>query len=150
MRRWSVSTEADDRGSAALEFILVGLLLLVPTVYLILALGAIQGQALGAEAGARHIARAIATAQDADQAQQRADAILAAVTREYGLDQAAVRIDCQPPGASCPYPGALLTVTVTSQAVLPLVPPILGLEHIAVVPVEAVAAQRVSRFWGSS
>ena len=50
---------SDDDGSAALEFILVGLVLLVPIVYLVIALGAIQGQALGVETGARQLARAI-------------------------------------------------------------------------------------------
>ena len=47
-----------DEGSAALEFILVGLVLLVPLVYLIVALGSIQGQSLGVETGARQLARA--------------------------------------------------------------------------------------------
>ena len=51
-----------DEGSAALEFILVGLVLLVPIVYLVVALGAIQGQALGVETGARQLARTIASA----------------------------------------------------------------------------------------
>ena len=51
-----------ERGSAALEFILVGLILLVPLVYLVVSLGLIQGQSLGAEAGARHIARAVSQA----------------------------------------------------------------------------------------
>ena len=55
-----------ERGSAALEFILVGMLLLVPLVYLIVSLGLIQGQSLGAEAGARHIARALSTAESPD------------------------------------------------------------------------------------
>ena len=63
---------ADDRGSAALEFILVGMLLLVPLVYLIVSLGLIQGQSLGAEAGARHIARALSTAESPDAARQSA------------------------------------------------------------------------------
>ena len=49
-----------EEGTAALEFIAVGLLLLVPIVYLVITLGTIQGQSLGVEAGARHIARAVA------------------------------------------------------------------------------------------
>ncbi len=39
----------DEGGSASLEFITVGLILLVPLVYLIVALGTIQSQALGVE-----------------------------------------------------------------------------------------------------
>ena len=47
------STDDPERGSAALEFIVVGLVLLVPVVYLIVTLGLVQGQSLGAEAAAR-------------------------------------------------------------------------------------------------
>ena len=141
----------DERGSAALEFILVGLLMLVPLVYLVVSLGLIQGQSLGAEAGARHIARAVATATDAASASQRADAIMNAVVTEYGLDPGSVRVSvaCSPAGATCPEPGATLVITVASRVALPLVPPVLGLDRIASIPIEATAAQKVSRFWGA-
>lgn len=143
--------DPDDRGSAALEFILVGLVLLVPLVYLVVSLGLIQGQSLGAEAGARHVARAVATATDASSAQQRADAVISAVVEEYGIDPAAIEVamSCRPAGASCPEPGATLVVTVAARVALPLVPPVLGLDQIANIPIEATAAQKVSRFWGS-
>src|SRR6478736_4417484 len=107
MRPSSRSTElgVDDaeRGSAALEFIVVGLILLVPLVYLVLAPGLIQGQSLGVEAGARHIAQA----------------------------------------------GATLVVTVRTTVALPLVPPVLGLDRLASIPIEASSAHKVSRFWGT-
>lgn len=139
-----------EEGTAALEFILVGLLLLVPIVYLVVALGTIQGQSLGVEAGARHIARAVATAPDAATASARADRVLAAVADEYGLDPATVDVSvrCASAGAECPEAGATLVVTVAADVALPLVPPVLGLERIARVPVEATSAQKVSRTWG--
>ena len=56
----------DEGGSASLEFITVGLLMLVPLIYLVGALGMIQGQALGVEAAARHTARAISPADGCD------------------------------------------------------------------------------------
>lgn len=158
MRRSSPSTESatpalDDpeRGSAALEFILVGLLLLVPLVYLIVSLGLVQGQALGAEAGARHIARTISTASSPEEARIRADRVLQAVTDEYGMEAASVDLSfaCTPQGAECPEAGATLVVTLRTQVALPLVPPVLGLDRFASIPVEASAAQKVSRFWGS-
>lgn len=150
MRRASRWTDPCDRGSAPIEFIFAGLVMLVPLVYLMVALGAIQGQALGAETGARHAARAIATAADADDARARADAVLETVAREYGMDVERVELDleCRPAGASCPAAGRTLVVTVTSRVMLPLVPPVLGFERIASIPVEATAVQKVSRFWG--
>jgi len=136
-----------ERGSAALEFILVGLLLLVPLTYMIVTLGLIQGQSLGAEAAARHIARAVSTATDAEDARARGDAVLAAVSEEYGLDDIDLAIDCTPAGATCPRAGATLHVTVRTSVALPLAPPVLDLDRLAAIPIEASAAHKVSRFW---
>ena len=155
MRRLNRSTNEEsndsEAGSAALEFIMIGLLLLVPLVYLIVTLGAIQGQSLGAEAGARHIARAVSTATDAASADAAADRILRSVVDEYGLDEGAVQVSlrCEPVGAICPEAGATVIVTVRTVVPLPLVPPVLGLDRIASVPVEASAVQKVSIFWGT-
>jgi Flp pilus assembly protein TadG len=139
----------DDEGSAALEFVFVGLLLLVPVVYLVVALGQIQGQTLGAEAGARHIARAVATAEHADDAETRADGILASVVEQYGIDPDAVdvTVTCTDGAGPCPRAGTTVLVTVRTRVALPLVPPILDLDRLASIPIEAGSAQKVSRFW---
>ena len=140
----------DERGSAPLEFIVVGLLLLVPLVYLIASLGVIQSHALGVESGARHLARAIAMAPDAASADARASAILRTTAEEYGIDAGSIAIDfaCVPAGGACPRAGATMIVSVVARAQLPLVPPVLGLDRIASVPVSATAVHKVSRFWG--
>lgn len=157
MRRTRASTERvslldDDEGNASLEFIVAGLILLAPLVYLIVALGAIQSQALGVEAAARHVARAVSTAADAEDAAARADLVLAAVAEEYGIDPGAVvlRWECAPAGVECPSAGATLLLNVSTDVLLPLVPPVLGLDQLASVPVEASAAQKVSRLWGTT
>lgn len=139
-----------ERGSASLEFIVVGLVLLVPIVYLVVALGALQSAALGAEAGARHVARAIATASGPGEAQQRADDILATVNREYRLDPAgtAVAISCRPATVTCPAAGATVVVRIDTRVALPFMPAIWGLDRVTAIPVEAMSAQKVSRFWG--
>lgn len=150
MLRWSRSAN-DDEGSAALEFIVVGVILLVPLVYLVVALGVIQEQTLGVEAAARHTARVIGMAEDADDAAARSDTVLADVVDEYGIDPGTVRVSlsCTPVAAPCPAPGATVIVSVTATVRLPLVPPILGLDELASLPVQADAAQKVSRLWGA-
>ena len=152
--RWTsrlLAAATGDEGSAALEFITVGVIMLVPLVYLVVALGQIQGQALGAEAGARHIARAIATSPDAPTASARADAVLRSIIDEYDIDPQVVKLSlsCRPAGSACPEAGATVVVRIATRVPLPLMPSILGLEWLACVPVEASAAQKVSRFWGS-
>lgn len=145
----AIAVVGDDAGSAALEFILVGLLLLVPLVYLIVTMGLIQGQSLGAEAGARHIARAVSAASGTAAAHDAADRIARSVVDEYGLDADVVQVSmqCRPAGATCPQAGATVIVTVRTTVALPLVPPVLGLERLASIPLEASAVQKVSRFW---
>lgn len=141
----------DDDGSAALEFIAVGVILLVPLVYLVIALGTIQEQTLGAEAAARHIARVISRAPDEAAAAERSDAVLAGVVDEYGLDSDSVEMTlvCTPAAVACPSAGATIVVTITTRVQLPLVPELFGLDRATAVPVQAEAVQKVSRLWGS-
>lgn len=146
-RRWATN----DDGSAALEFIAVGVILLVPLVYLVIALGVIQEQTLGVEAGARHTARVISLAPDARAAAARSDAVLHAIATEYGIDTASVRMtmQCAPAGVECPAAGATIVVTITARVRLPFVPAVFGLERAAAVTVQSSAAQKVSRLWGA-
>ena len=139
----------EDDGSASLEFLTVGLLMLVPLIYVVVALGQIQHQALGAEAAARHVARAISLSSDAASAGSSASQVLSAVMAEYDLDASitSLSISCVPASASCPTAGSTVRVSVATRVSLPLAPPVLGLDQIASVPVEASAVQRMSRFW---
>lgn len=134
-----------DDGTAAIEFIVGGVLLLVPLLYLIIAMGMVQGQTMGVEAAARHLARSLAT----DQAASASEDLVATVATQYGVDPAtlSVTLACESSGP-CPAPGAILTVTVSATVTLPLVPPILGLGDIASVPVAATAVQKVTS-WSS-
>lgn len=142
---------SDDEGSAALEFVTVGVILLVPLVYLVIVLGAIQEQAWGTEAAARHTARAIALAADAQDAGESADAVIAGIIDDYGMDAGAmeVSLSCRPAGVDCPSAGATLEVTVTAVVRMPFVPAVLGLDEALAVPLEATSVQKVGRDWGS-
>lgn len=150
MRRWNPWVRNDD-GSAALEFITVGVILLVPLAYLVITLGVVQETLLGAEAAARHTARVIGQAESLTAAAESGDAVLANVIDEYGIDaeNVAVSITCTPTGANCPSPGATVIVTVTTHVSLPFVPEIFGLERATQIPLQAASAQKVSRLWGS-
>lgn len=139
----------DDAGSSSLEFIAVGVIMLVPLLYLVIALGAVQEQSLGVEGAARQAARAIATAPDIASATARGEQVLDGIVEEYGIDREAVdvAVSCGPHAPACPAAGATLIVTISTRVPLPLVPGVFGLDQASSVPVEAVAVQKVSRRW---
>lgn len=132
----------DERGSASLEFIVAGLILLVPIVYLILALGAVQNAALGTEATARFVARTIATGDPA-----AAGVVRDSVAAGYGLDPdaLAIRVECVPATGDCPAAGATVVVTVSDTVSLPFLPDLFGLADATAIPVDATGTYRVER-----
>lgn len=139
-------TVGDERGSASLEFLTVGMLLLVPIVYLVLALAAVQGGALAVEGAARQAARIAVQAGDLPSAEAAVDRAVRVTLADYGVDAdaASVVIDCD--SAACDAPGTRVRVSVEAQVRLPLVPEVLELGLVGSVPVEASATQTVSRF----
>ncbi|MBN9159270.1 MAG: TadE family protein [Microbacterium sp.] len=140
---------SSETGSAAVEFIGLGVILLVPLLYLVIALGAIQEEMLGVESAARHMARTMSAATDGADATARADAAVRSAIAEYAMDPDTVEVDirCAPRGAECPSAGATVVVTVTAKVALPFLPPMSGRDRIGAVPVQASSAYKVSRTW---
>lgn len=147
LRRWTAHLAADD-GTASLEFVSVGVMLLVPLVYLVLAMANVQGGALAAEAAARQAARVYAQAPSVSEATARADAAVRFALADYGLDvtTASVSIHCSPRPDACLSRSGIVTVDVVVRVPLPLVPDTLNLSRGASVPMAATASQQVSRF----
>jgi hypothetical protein len=156
-RRWAEAwnrlrrSAADDSGSASLEFITVGVLLLVPTVYLVLALSALESASFGVEGAARQAARVFVQSESEGGAQASAATAVQVTLADYGLDadSAHVSITCRPNPADCLTRRGYVTVTITTTVPLPLMPPVLQLHLPAGIPVQSVATEQVSRFWGS-
>jgi Flp pilus assembly protein TadG len=147
-KRLTALLRADD-GSAALEFITAGMLLLVPLVYLALAVASIQGAALAVEGAARQAARVYVQAPSAEEARDRASRAVEFALADYGLNaaDADVTVNCVPDPGVCLVRNGAVTVTVRVGAALPLVPSVLDLQRVASVPMQATATQKVSRFW---
>jgi hypothetical protein len=144
-------TVRDDSGSASLEFITVGLLLLVPTVYLVLALSALESASFGVEGAARQATRVFVQSESQGTAESAARTAIEVTLADYGLDahHAQVAISCRPNPAACLTRRGYVTVTITTTVPLPLMPPVLQLHLPAGIPVQSVATEQVSRFWGS-
>ena len=137
-----------EAGSASLEFITAGMILLVPLVYLVLALSALQGGALAVEGAARQAARVYVQAPDEVTATERARRAVAFALEDHGLDpgDAEVQIECAGGTSRCLTSQGLVTVTVRIGIALPLVPDMLALNQSASVPMTAASTQMVSRF----
>lgn len=138
-----------EEGSASLEFITAGMILLVPIVYLILAMSTVQGASLAIEGAARQAARVYVQADDPGDGAAAAERAIRVGLADYGLDGDAARVT-----VTCSVPECLtrletVTISVGVSVALPLVPPALEIALPVRIPLEASATQQVSRFWGA-
>lgn len=142
-RLWS------DEGSASLELVTAGFVLLLPLVYLVLVMSAVQGGALAVEGAARQAARVFVQASDAASAEQGAIRAVEFALADHGIDPttATISIECSRPG--CLVRREFVTVTVGLSVPLPFAPTVLGGGFALSVPLEATATQQVSRFWSA-
>lgn len=120
---------AGDGGNAVVEFVFVAVIVLVPLVYLIVAVAAVQASRLGVTQAAREAGRAFATSDTATGALLRSRAAVRIALADQGLpDDAAVRYVAV--GSSCDAAqvtpqlraGAQFTVCVIRHVDLPAVP----------------------------
>ncbi len=117
-----------ERGSALVEVTWLSLLLLVPLVYVVLSVFAVQSGSFAVSGAARAAARAYSLAPDEASALGRARAAAALVLADHDIApaDAVVTVSCRPDPANCLAPGSLIRVDVRHQVVLPLVPTALG------------------------
>ncbi len=133
----------DDEGSAAVEFLMLTLLLLIPIVYLVLAVFTIQGASFAAAGAARDAARVLATTTDPAGATRSVESGAALAFEDFSIGVAPlVTVTCE--AAGCDEPGSLVHVTVSARVPLPLLPSFL-VER-ATVPISASSTGVVDRF----
>lgn len=119
---------AGEEGTALIEFSWLAILLLVPLVYLILAVFDVQRSAYGVTAATRAAGRAYVLSPDLATAQARAYEAAAVALRDQGLDLAPgdLVITCRPGPDSCLQPGSSVLVELELHVDLPLMPSALG------------------------
>ena len=134
----------DDDGSAVLEFTFLGLLLLVPVVYLVLTVGSVQGASFAVVGAADQAAKVFVDAESPEEAYARAEQAVEFTINDFGFapEDAAVTITC---AGTCLEPGSSVTVAVDLRVPLPLIPTMPGLNTSAAA-VDSSATQLVERF----
>jgi Na+-transporting methylmalonyl-CoA/oxaloacetate decarboxylase gamma subunit len=113
----------DDAGSAVVEFVALGVLVLIPLIYLVLCLGRVQAAAFAADSAARSAARAFTTAPDEVNGRARALAAVRLGLRDQGFDDdpaTAAQVICST--NPCLTPQGRVRIQVSIDVVLPGVP----------------------------
>lgn len=126
----------DERGTAIVEFVWLGLLLLVPLLYVVLAAFEVQRTAFASSAAARSATRAFVTSPDQATGHARAAAAARLAFRDQGLDGGGVTLSCRPDPTACLTPGSVVVATIERRVVLPLMPSVFG-SHAPSIEVDA-------------
>jgi Flp pilus assembly protein TadG len=117
-----------ERGTAIVEFVWLALLLLVPLLYIVLAVFDTQRASYAASAAARSASRAFVTSPDQATAYARAEAAARLAFGDQGIEAAdfTLTVSCRPDPRHCLVQGSVVSAEVRSAADLPLMPSALG------------------------
>ncbi|MDO8144381.1 MULTISPECIES: pilus assembly protein [unclassified Isoptericola] len=146
----SSPTGSGEEGAAVVEFLGVGVLLLVPLVYLVVTVGQIHAAGFAVEGAARDAARAVVTAESSATGAARARAATEVALADQGfvVDGADVlELECS--ANPCLTPGATVGVRVRVEVPLPLAPPALQDWVPLSIPVEAAHVAPVEEHVGT-
>jgi hypothetical protein len=118
----------DQRGSALVELSWLGILLVVPVLWIVMSVFEVQRGAFGVAAAARAAARAYALAPDDATGLVRAREAARVALADQGVHGASpdVVVSCSPYPGNCHQGMSVITVSVHSRVTLPLMPSALG------------------------
>ena len=118
----------DERGSALVELSWLGLLLLVPMLWIVISVFEVQRGAFGVSAAARSAGRAYALAPNDAVGQARAEAAVRRALDDQGLEGQSftLRVTCEPSPGSCHSGTSVISVHVATQFDVPMLPAVLG------------------------
>lgn len=136
-----------DRGSAVIEFIVVGVLVLIPISYISLCVMRVQAATVASSLAVREAGRAFVTSDTVPAGQVRAMAAarIALADQGFTLPARALRIAC--PSSACLTPDSSVNVELTWSVDLPWLPEFLGRERTAI-PITARRTMPVDSYRG--
>ena len=134
-----------ETGRAILEFIFLGILLLLPLTYLVLTAARLQAASFSASLAGREAGRAFVTAPSDDEGYARARAAAFLAFTDFSFDDGSeVAVACD--GSPCLRPEGSVTSTATIEVQLPLVPDFLAARLPASVTISSTHVASVDRF----
>lgn len=125
-----------ESGTALIEFSWLAIVLLLPLVYIMIAVFDVQRASFGVSAASQSAAQSFVSAPNVHTAYARARQTAELTLDDHSVSGADVTIRCLPSPRSCLQPGSSVRVTVLVRQPLPLTPSILG-DQIAAVRVDS-------------
>ncbi|WP_076259236.1 pilus assembly protein TadE [Intrasporangium flavum] len=134
-----------DDGRAVIEFIFLGILLLLPLLYLVLTMARLQAASFSASLAGREAGRAFVTADGDADGRARAEAAARLAFGDFGFDEdATVSVTCD--GSPCLRPEGVVRSDVRIEVRLPLVPDFIAAHVPSSVSVTSTHVSSVDRF----
>jgi Flp pilus assembly protein TadG len=123
-----------DAGNAMIEFVFLGVLLLIPLVYLVLAISYVQRNTYGVTEAAREVGRTYVTSGSQATARYAAqlalaDQNIAATDLDIGWVPVGHSCSAATPGLPQLSPGEVFSVCVRRRITIPGVPSFIGARH---------------------
>lgn len=116
-----------ERGNAVIEVTWLGILLLLPLLWIVLSVFQVQKGAFALSAASRAAGRAYALAPDDATGEARAEAAAVQALADQHVESAAdLTVSCTPTPRECHAPGSLVTVRLHTHVDLPWLPVVLG------------------------
>ena len=118
----------DDHGTALIEVTWLAILLMVPLLYIVLAVFEVQRSAFAVSAATRSAGRAYVLAPDEATARARAEAAagVALTDQDLSIAEGTMVVTCSPDPGDCLSPGSVVEVRISYPVALPLMPTALG------------------------
>ena len=113
---------SQERGSAMLEFIVVGVAIIMPLVYVAIAVMTLHAASFAAHAAAREAARAFMASGSVAQGNSLATVLMQRAFSDHGVEATTPTLMITCTGGPCLSPGSLVNVDVSSSIPLPLLP----------------------------
>ncbi|MDN5790929.1 MAG: pilus assembly protein [Micrococcales bacterium] len=140
-----IAPERREDGRAIIEFIALGVILLIPLTYLVLTMARLQAGAFSASLAGREAARVFVSASTDAGAHQRAQAAARLAFEDFAFDGAAtVTAACD--GSPCLRPDGRITTTASVSVPLPLIPDIVAAHLPTSITLTSTHLQVVDRF----
>ncbi|GAA4704204.1 hypothetical protein GCM10025781_23920 [Kocuria gwangalliensis] len=111
-----------DRGSAIVEFVALGLLLLIPVIYLVVTVSRVQAGSFAVVAASEQAGQAISVMEAGSFNQAAIHDIAAVAALDHGFDAQDLALEVSCSDGSCTSPGAVATVHAQLNVSLPAVP----------------------------